>query len=211
MDRTAQIGGLLAAMSAAGIGVFCTSARSADPAPLVTGVGGQPASSISTTMVELPAREPAREIADAPRVTAGLGTDVVQSLGVPVAAKAAWLRVVAASEAERHALNAPDRITGYPVAGALRPVAPPDTTRLLGILFRDDSYDFDIRLRCANKRFLGVRFLAMAPVEFALGTPCNQAIWAFRRTGKVERWGAILSDRAAASFRSLLATDPSFR
>jgi len=92
----------------------------------------------------------------------------------------------------------------YPATTALRSVSTSDVSKLINALVRDASYDFDIRQRCVNKGFIGVRFLTTPSVDFALGTPCNQAIWEFSGTEKTQRWGAVLTNSAAAIVRSVL-------
>jgi hypothetical protein len=144
--------------------------------------------------------------ARAPRVTAGLGRQTMQSLDGFNRAEAARLRVVAVSEAERNTFKTADRIVGYPADTPFRSVAVPTTARLLDILTRDASYDFDIAIRCANSRLVGIRFLTAPAVEVAIGTPCNQVIWAYRSGGGTGRWGAVLSKQGADALIPFLSS-----
>jgi hypothetical protein len=201
MRHPKRIGWLLAAISLAGAGVTCAKTKPTDESGSVNGAAGQSVTSKPSIAADHPASTPTGRRAKAPRITSALGTEVVQSLVAAIGAEAAWLRVIPVGEAERQALGAQNRIVGYPIVTALRSIVPSDASRLLDVLIRDDSYDFELRLRCVNKRLLGVRFLVTPPVEFALGTPCNQAIWTFKRADKTERWGALLSDKAAESIR----------
>ena len=57
---------------------------------------------------------------------------------------------------------------------------------------------------------MGVRFEGEngAVVEVALGSPCSQAIFAWRDTETTGRWGALMTEEAAQAFADLLADAP---
>lgn len=136
------------------------------------------------------------------RIAEALGTESVAAAenGGPVDVGA--LRLVSADEADRRTF-AKDRIVGYPIVGAIVTLSPEQRAHLGKVLVQDDSYAFDARMRCANRRLLGARF-SVARLEFALGLPCNQAFWAFRRDGKVEHWGAVMTPAAAEKIIALI-------
>jgi hypothetical protein len=135
-------------------------------------------------------------------VRSALGDAIIDSIARTIRAEVAPLKIVSANEAERHTLAGADRIVGYPVASALRPLSPIETKRLVEIALRDDQYDSRARIRCRNTRLIGVRFSDADPVELTLGVPCNQVTWAFRRDDKIERWGAVISKEASAGIEA---------
>jgi hypothetical protein len=190
------------------VGLVASACAKTEPAraqPPSTGVAKSIASEQRpTTDSSPPASEPPE--ARAQRVTSGLGRQTLQSLDGFDRAEAARLRVVAVSEAERNTFKTADRIVGYPADTPFRSVAAPNTARLLEILTRDASYDFDIAIRCANSRLVGIRFLTAPAVEVAIGTPCNQVIWAYHSVGGTGRWGAVLSKEGADALIPLLSS-----
>jgi len=148
------------------------------------------------------------------RIAAALGSEIAGALRAAARADAARLSVIGVAEAERRTFGA-GRIAGYPVRGRVRAVPAKSLAALVGTLLDDGSYDFDTVIRCRNSTFVGARFQA-APqehgqereqeLELALGQPCNQAVWAFRKRGgaAIERRGALLSPNAAAAVASAL-------
>jgi hypothetical protein len=151
-------------------------------------------------------------LADRSRVGAALGPEIVAALQAATRADTAKLAVIGVAEAERRTFAAPGRIAGYPIRGPVRAVAAQPLAAAVGTLLRDDSYDFETLVRCRNSSFVGARF-ATAPVEveLALGKPCNQAVWAFRKggaRGPIQRWGGLLSPQAAAAVMAALGPVP---
>jgi hypothetical protein len=116
------------------------------------------------------------------------------------------LRVRPAVEAEQATLSSAQRVVGYPVTGKLVAIDREKTGRLIEILLRDDSYSFGRRMRCANQRLIGIRFLD-GGAEFAIGVPCYQAFWAFRRNGRVERAGEAFSEAATEAIKAIVRTE----
>jgi len=137
------------------------------------------------------------------RIQAALGEQSVNLLLESRGAEVGWLRIRPAMEAEKATLASPHRVVGYPTIGKLVAVDREKARRLIEILLRDHSYNFGLRMRCANQRFIGMRFLDSG-AEFAIGVPCYQAIWAFRRDGRTERSGESFSEAATEAIKAII-------
>jgi hypothetical protein len=112
------------------------------------------------------------------QIRTALGTSAFDSLAASRKGEAGRLRIIPVEQAERQIFKEPDLIAGYPVDTHLVPVPPGEVSRIVALLVRDESYDFNSRLRCKNQSLIGIRFLGTQIVELAIGMPCNQAIWA---------------------------------
>jgi hypothetical protein len=145
-------------------------------------------------------------LTSSPRIRAVLGEEPVKLLLESRGAEVGWLRVRPALEAEQVTLSSPQRVVGYPPTGKLVAVDREKAGRLIEILLRDDSYSFGRRMRCANQRLIGMRFLDSG-AEFAIGVPCYQAFWAFRRHGKVERAGEAFSEAATEAIKAIVLAE----
>ena len=140
------------------------------------------------------------------RIQAALGEQSVKLLLGSRGAEVGWLRVRPAVEAEKATLSSPQRVVGYPPIGKLVAVDREKAGRLIEILLRDDSYSFGRRMRCANQRLIGMRFLDSG-AEFAIGVPCYQAIWAFRHDGRLDRAGEAFSEAATESIKAIVRAE----
>ena len=110
----------------------------------------------------------------------------------------ARLQMNTARDAERQTLLTANRIMGYRLDGRIRQVAPEAAQPLTELVLADSSYTA-ATARCANESFVGIRFTNNnQKVEFALGLPCNQALWGSMTDGRVTRWGANMTPEAAA-------------
>ena len=140
------------------------------------------------------------------RIQAALGEQSVKLLLGSRGAEVGWLRVRPALEAEQATLSSSQRVVGYPPTERLVAVDREKAGRLTELLLRDDSYSFGRRMRCANQRLIGMRFLD-GGAEFAIGVPCYQAFWAFRRDGRVERSGEAFSKVATEAIKAIVRTE----
>ncbi|HED35553.1 MAG TPA: hypothetical protein ENJ08_15255 [Gammaproteobacteria bacterium] len=111
----------------------------------------------------------------------------------------AMLKVVAVEASRKHALLTHDRIAGYPVIGNTSSPDKDKAIRLANLVLSKNSY-IDIRQRCKNKKFYGVRFMKEDKiVELAVGTPCNQVIVVFKnKNGTRNWWGSTFGKEAMA-------------
>jgi hypothetical protein len=173
----------------------------------------------TTTAAEPDASDPERD-ADAAtpteparpptRVEEAVGTDVATTIRSAKQVVVGRLRTEGALQAEQRALQDDGRVAGYPVATKLRPLPPAETTRIGELLLADESYQFDVVRRCANKSWVGARFEddGGERVEAALGIPCNQLILVWRNAGTVQRWGAVTTDEAATEMTKIIEAAP---
>ena len=117
---------------------------------------------------------------------------------------AAQLKIVSVDEAQSNSLKDDTRIAGYPIDGKLITLSPSDSALIKNTLLNDAEYVTPL-IRCANKTFYGIRFLANNDkIEFALGKPCNQVIWAFRGINAPEQWGSVMNGQQADKIISII-------
>jgi hypothetical protein len=110
---------------------------------------------------------------------------------------AAQLKVVSVNEAQSNALKDNTRIAGYPIDGKPITLSQSDATLIKQIVLNDKDYSIPL-IRCANKTFYGIRFIAdKEKIEFALGKPCNQIIWAYQGINGPEQWGGVINAQQA--------------
>jgi hypothetical protein len=147
------------------------------------------------------------EPAPAPsRVEEAIGADAATTVRSAKQVLVGRLRTEGAMQAEQRALQDDGRVAGYPVASKLRSLGAEEAERIGALLLDDESYQFDLERRCANKSWLGARFEGEGGerVEAALGIPCNQLILVWRSSGTVQRWGSITADEAATAMTALV-------
>ena len=106
-------------------------------------------------------------------------------------------KIVAVDEAQANYLKANDRIAGYPIVGKPVVLNANDLKLIKHLLLSDIGYATPL-IRCANQVFYGIRFtIDSEKVEFAVGKPCNQVIWAFQGNVGLEQWGGVMKDKHA--------------
>lgn len=122
-------------------------------------------------------------------------------------AETAKLKVVSVEESRKFALKKNDRIAGYPTT---------EPTSLLGnkksndfaMLLLDHNNFIEVRQRCKNKYFTGVRFSNNNQVvEVAVGTPCNQVLVVYQDKGEAKWWGGTLNQEAMKRAKKLLCIE----
>lgn len=119
-------------------------------------------------------------------------------------AEIARLKVVSVEESRQQVFKTTDRIAGYPVLGKLVNLNIKTSQELVSLLLDKNNYA-NIRQRCQNQFFHGIRFSKdKQKIEFALGIPCNQVLIAFKNKEKIEWWGGVLGNKAAKQVQSLL-------
>lgn len=143
--------------------------------------------------------------AHAKRLESAVGHETLATLRAPGRMWCARLRREAVRQAEHTALRNDKRFAGYPLATSPQPVPRPTAERLGRLLSADGSYAFDVARRCANRRWVGVRAeRGKARVEVALGSPCDQIVFAWKVAGRTRRWGAVVRPGSASTFRQVL-------
>jgi hypothetical protein len=114
------------------------------------------------------------------------------------------LDVVSVSESREYALNAIDRISGYPIRGKLKGLDREKSFQLANILLDENNYS-NIRQRCINQSLNGVRFsVDDGTVEVAIGSPCNQVLVTFKHKNETKWWGGTLGNTIANKVSKLL-------
>lgn len=104
------------------------------------------------------------------------------------------LDVVSVSESREYALNALDRISGYPIRGKLKGLDREKSNQLANILLEKNNYS-NIRQRCLNQSLNGVRFsIEDDMVEVVIGSPCNQVFVSFKHENETKWWGGTLNN-----------------
>ena len=117
---------------------------------------------------------------------------------------AAQLKIVSVDEAQSNSLKDDTRIAGYPIDGKVIILPQSDSALIKNILLNDADYATPL-IRCANKTFYGIRFIANNDkIEFALGKHCNQVIWAFHGTNAPEQWGGVMNGQQADKIISII-------
>lgn len=168
--------------------------------PLFATAEGLALTNSATARNEVP-MEASQSKAPGTKLAASVGDGVLEMLRGAESGLTARLRPIGAEAAETHAQDRA-RIAGYPRLGPARKLSA-DQIGMLGRIFVDDrSYEWGARIRCRNEAWIGVRFLrGHEAVDVVVGTACRQTIWSFRRDGRPERWGEIISE---AAFNELL-------
>lgn len=114
------------------------------------------------------------------------------------------LKVVSVTESRQYTFKTIDRIVGYPATGKLVSLNKEKSQQLTTLLLDKNNYA-NIRQRCLNQYFHGIRFSkGQQKVEVAFGIPCNQVIVAFQNGEKVKWWGGVLGSQAARQVQTLL-------
>lgn len=115
----------------------------------------------------------------------------------------ARLTIVSVDDVEKNILSA-NRIAGYPIAGELSTLAVGDGVDLARIVLDSGNY-FEMWKRCANQSMVGIRFSKGDDVvEFALGVPCQLALWAYRENRGTRLWGEYFSVKATEKLTAIL-------
>ena len=113
------------------------------------------------------------------------------------------LTVVSATQAQEQLLNNDSEIAGYPIANRAHLLKREQRQSLKKIILKDEHY-ITAKGRCLNDDFLGIRFnQGDKKVEFALGLPCHQVVWAYPTQEGARLWGGILNREAS---RQILLT-----
>ncbi len=119
-------------------------------------------------------------------------------------AETASLNVVSVTESRQNALKTDSRIAGYPVVDTLISFDKNKSLKLGSLLLDKNSYT-NIRQRCKNQFFHGVRFnKADEIIEVAIGVPCNQVLIVFRDGRETKWWGNTMGDAAVKQALKLL-------
>jgi len=117
----------------------------------------------------------------------------------------AMLKVTAVEESRKYALLTSDRMAGYPLTGNTYSPDNAEAVQLANLVLSKNSY-IDIRQRCKNEKFYGIRFMKDDKVvEFAVGIPCNQVIFVFKnKNGTNNWWGSTFGKKAMEQFNALM-------
>lgn len=141
--------------------------------------------------------------AQEPSLQQALGT-AVDILQYPTQAEKARLKVVSVSESRQHALKTNDRIAGYPITGKLIGLDKNQSQQFTALLLDKNNYA-DVRQRCQNQYFHGIRFSkGREVIEIAIGVPCHQVVAAFRNGQETKWWGSVLGNEFAQQILVIL-------
>jgi len=136
-----------------------------------------------------------------------LRQSLVQTLDIiekHTSAVTARLKVVSVAESQQYALTASDRIAGYPVTGEATNLDKAKSHQLALLLLDNNNY-INIRQRCANQYFHGIRFSKdQQIIEVAIGIPCNQVLVVSPDGKKTKWWGGVFGDTATKQALQLL-------
>jgi len=122
----------------------------------------------------------------------------------PTQVKYSRLKVVSYKKSNQLALKTTDRISGYPITGKLADIDKEKSQQLAKLLLDKNNYS-NIRQRCLNQYFHGIRFIkGEKTVEFAISAPCNQVIVAFQDDAETKWWGSSLGNEAMKQVLGLL-------
>lgn len=141
--------------------------------------------------------------------------DLRQALGTAVDilqhhthAEKAHLKVVGVPESRQQVFKKADRIAGYPITGKLVSLDKNISQQLTTLLLDKSNYA-DIRQRCQNQYFHGIRFSkGKEIIEIAIGVSCNQVLAAFRDGKETKWWGGVLGNEFAKQVLTLLRELP---
>lgn len=128
----------------------------------------------------------------------------VDILRYPTLTEKAHLKIVSVSESRKHALKSSGRIAGYPISGKLIGLDKNQSQQLATLLLDKNNYA-DIRQRCQNQHFHGIRFSkGQEVIEIAIGIPCNQLVAVFRDGQETKWWGGVLGNEFAKQILMIL-------
>ncbi len=121
-----------------------------------------------------------------------------------ISVETAMLKAATVEESRKYALLTNERIAGYPLAGDTSSPGNTKAIQLANLFLSKDSY-IDIRQRCKNETFFGIRFTKEGgKVEFAVGIPCNQVIVVFKNKNNANSWwGGTFGVKAMEQFKTL--------
>lgn len=130
--------------------------------------------------------------------------EAVEIVAQHTRAESGKLKVVSVDESRQHAFKSEDRIAGYPEAGKFINLNLKTSQKLASLLLNKNNYA-NIRQRCQNQFFHGIRFVKdQQKVEFAIGIPCNQVLVAYEEKGEIKWWGSVMGADAATEIFTLL-------
>ena len=122
----------------------------------------------------------------------------------PTQVKYSRLKVVGYKKSNQLALKISDHIAGHPITGKLTDIDKEKYQQLTQLLLDKNNYA-NIRQRCSNQHFHGVRFIkGSRKVEFAIGIPCNQVFVAFQDDAETKWWGSTLGNVAMKKILGVL-------
>lgn len=114
------------------------------------------------------------------------------------------LLVASVAESRQNAFKSNDHIAGYPTQGKLQSLNKANSNQLANLLLDNNSY-VNIRQRCANQFFHGIRFSRENEiVEVAIGVPCDQVVVVFKDGKETKWWGGTLGKAISTQILSLL-------
>lgn len=121
----------------------------------------------------------------------------------------AKLQVTGFESARKLALKNKTEIVGYPISGAVRTPPSDKNAYLKNVLLNKENY-IEVRARCKNEYFIGIRFNSAENkiAEFALGFPCNQALWGIKVSGETVFWGSTLNSDSANEIKTMFESIP---
>lgn len=116
----------------------------------------------------------------------------------------AKLQVTSFESARNLALKNKTEIIGYPISGTVLTPPSDKNAYLKNILLNKGNY-IKVRARCKKEHFIGLRFNSAEDkiVEFALGVPCNQALWGINVSGKTVFWGSTLNSDSSNEIKTM--------
>ncbi len=122
-------------------------------------------------------------------------------------AESACLHVVSVAESREHVFTTDKRIAGYPVQTTPEKLNRQESEELAKFILNDKNYT-NIRQRCQNQFFQGVRFIRNGEkVEVAIGLPCNQVLVAYPEGKNIRWWGGILGNTTVISILKIIKND----
>ncbi len=106
----------------------------------------------------------------------------------------ARLEVGAVTTAQQRALQDRETITGYSISGKKFRLNHDEVDRVTVDILNDNNYSHQ-RIRCKNEYLIGIKYSGGNKiVDFSLGMPCQQVIWAYPSADTVVFWSANLND-----------------
>ncbi|VAW64579.1 hypothetical protein MNBD_GAMMA09-946 [hydrothermal vent metagenome] len=136
-----------------------------------------------------------------------LHTPTIKSSGQIEVAR---LKVIDAVTARKNLRKYNTSIAGYPVDQHLSALTTEERALVFKVLLNHTSYSSRL-VRCKNNYFIGFRFSGQATnkahgkIEFALGIPCNQAIWAIPSGAENILLGSILKKDSARQITDIFS------
>jgi len=140
--------------------------------------------------------------ADEKSITDVLGTSA-EIIKKQTSTKIAKLRTVSVEESRQNALKTNNRIAGYPLTSAMMSLNKTQSTQLAKLILDSNNYA-NIRQRCLNRFFNGIRFIKDDKIiEVAIGVPCNQLLLVFKDSKNNKWWGGTLGNSAAEKTKEI--------